>query len=139
MSNKKITVQVVTPEGLMYSSESVEHLICESESGTLGIKADHEPYLAVLKPSPLQIYDSEGSHIFAISGGILRIELDSMVEIFTDNADRADLIDLKMAEDALKSAEELLANIKESVPDLTKIQKQILFESVKIEVKKKWL
>src|SRR5271163_917623 len=58
MAHSKFPVEVLTPEGEVFSEE-VEMLSTVTTVGSIGILANHEPLLASLEPTELRLYRSE--------------------------------------------------------------------------------
>jgi F-type H+-transporting ATPase subunit epsilon len=58
MAYAKFPVEVLTPEGEVFSDE-VEMLSTFTTVGSIGILANHEPLLARLEPTELRLYRSE--------------------------------------------------------------------------------
>lgn len=58
MAHTKFPVEVLTPEGEVFSEE-VEMLSTVTTVGSIGILANHEPLLARLEPTELRLYRSE--------------------------------------------------------------------------------
>jgi len=52
-------VEVLTPEGELFSDE-VEMVSTRTATGSIGIKANHAPLLAMLDPTELRLYTGEG-------------------------------------------------------------------------------
>ncbi|HUB75146.1 MAG TPA: ATP synthase F1 subunit epsilon [Solirubrobacteraceae bacterium] len=59
MAHSKFPVEVLTPEGEVFSEE-IEMLSTYTTVGSIGILANHEPLLARLEPTELRLYRSEG-------------------------------------------------------------------------------
>ncbi len=72
MAHTKFPVEVLTPEGEVFSEE-VEMLSTFSAVGSIGILANHEPVLAMLEPTELRLYRSEDDIVrFAQAEGYLQ-------------------------------------------------------------------
>lgn len=72
MAHSKFPVEVLTPEGEVFSEE-VEMLSTFTAVGSIGILANHEPLLARLEPTELRLYRSEGDIVrFAQAEGYLQ-------------------------------------------------------------------
>jgi F-type H+-transporting ATPase subunit epsilon len=72
VAHAKFPAEVVTPEGAVFSEE-IEMLSARTALGTIGILARHEPLLALLEPSELRLYRSEGDIVrFAQAEGYLQ-------------------------------------------------------------------
>ncbi len=74
MTRTKFPVEVLTPEGPVFSEE-VEMLSTRTAVGSIGILAGHEPVLAVLQPAELRLYRSESEVLrFQQAAGYLQFE-----------------------------------------------------------------
>jgi F-type H+-transporting ATPase subunit epsilon len=72
MAHSKFPVEVLTPEGEVFSDE-VEMVSTVTVVGSIGILAHHEPVLATLEPTELRLYRSEGDIVrFAQAEGYLQ-------------------------------------------------------------------
>ena len=72
MAYSKFPVEVLTPEGEVFSEE-VEMLSTVTAVGSIGILANHQPVLAMLEPTELRLYRSEGDIVrFAQAEGYLQ-------------------------------------------------------------------
>jgi F-type H+-transporting ATPase subunit epsilon len=72
MARSKFPVEVLTPEGEVFSEE-IELLSTRTVVGSLGVLANHEPVLAMLEPAELRLYRSEDDIVrFAQAEGYLQ-------------------------------------------------------------------
>jgi F-type H+-transporting ATPase subunit epsilon len=72
MAHSKFPVEVLTPEGEVFSDE-IEMLSTVTAVGSIGILANHEPLLAMLEPTELRLYRSEDDIVrFAQAEGYLQ-------------------------------------------------------------------
>ena len=72
MAHSKFPVEVLTPEGEVFSDE-VEMLSTFTTVGSIGILANHEPVLARLEPTELRLYRSESEIVrFAQAEGYMQ-------------------------------------------------------------------
>jgi F-type H+-transporting ATPase subunit epsilon len=72
VSRSKFPVEVLTPEGEVFSDE-VEMLSTRTVVGSIGVLAHHEPVLARLEPTELRLYRSEAEIVsFAQAEGYLQ-------------------------------------------------------------------
>ena len=100
---------IVSAEEQIYSGR-VEMVICTGIMGELGITPGHAPLLTQLKPGPIQINTQDGEEqIYYLSGGMLEVQ-PGTVTVLADTALRAKDIDEAAAEEAMKKAEETLAD-----------------------------
>ncbi|HST56367.1 MAG TPA: ATP synthase F1 subunit epsilon [Solirubrobacteraceae bacterium] len=72
MAHAKFPVDVLTPEGEVFSEE-VELISTRTAVGSIGIYANHEPLLALLEPTELRLYRSDTDVVrFAQAEGYLQ-------------------------------------------------------------------
>jgi F-type H+-transporting ATPase subunit epsilon len=72
MAHAKFQAEVLTPEGEVFSEE-IEMLSTRTTVGSIGVLAGHEPVLAMLEPTELRLYRSEGDVVrFAQAEGYLQ-------------------------------------------------------------------
>jgi F-type H+-transporting ATPase subunit epsilon len=72
MARTKFPVEVLTPEGEVFSEE-IEMLSTRTSVGSIGILANHAPLLAQLEPAELRLYRSESEIVrFAQAEGYLQ-------------------------------------------------------------------
>jgi F-type H+-transporting ATPase subunit epsilon len=72
MARTKFPVEVLTPEGEVFSEE-IEMLSTRTSVGSIGILANHAPLLAQLEPTELRLYRSESEIVrFAQAEGYLQ-------------------------------------------------------------------
>jgi F-type H+-transporting ATPase subunit epsilon len=72
VSHATFPVEVLTPEGEVFSGE-VEMLATRTAVGSIGFLANHEPVLAMLDPTELRLYRSEGDVVrYAQAEGYLQ-------------------------------------------------------------------
>jgi F-type H+-transporting ATPase subunit epsilon len=76
VARTKFQAEVLTPEGEVFS-EQVEMLSTRTSVGSIGVLAGHEPVLAMLEPTELRLYRSEGDIVrFAQAEGYLQFSED---------------------------------------------------------------
>lgn len=112
MAKTKFEVEVLSPEGAVWSGE-VEMVSTRTATGSIGLLANHTPLLAMLDPTELRLYESEGDPIrFAQGEGYLQVGGNRALLLVEeahppDELDASDLKDrLQRAEQELESAEE---------------------------------
>ena len=105
------TVQcnIVSADESLFSG-AVEMVVATGSLGELGINAGHAPLLSDLKPGPVRVIKEAGEEeIFFLSGGYLE-EQPNAISILADTAVRANDIDEAAAAEAVKTAEQAIAN-----------------------------
>ena len=105
------TVQcnIVSADESLFSG-AVEMVVATGSLGELGINAGHAPLLSDLKPGPVRVIKEAGEEeIFFLSGGYLEVQSNA-ISILADTAVRANDIDEAAAAEAVKTAEQAIAN-----------------------------
>jgi F-type H+-transporting ATPase subunit epsilon len=112
MARRPFQVEVLTPEGQVFSDE-VEMVSTRTSTGSIGVLAHHAPLMAILEPTELRLYKSDSDIVrFAQGEGYLQVvqnEVLVLVEeaIAPDDMDRSNFESrLKEAQNAVESAEE---------------------------------
>ena len=88
----------------------IEMVVATGSLGELGVTAGHAPLLSDLKPGPVRLIKQNGEEeVYYLSGGYLEVQ-PNMVSILADTAVRANDIDEAAAAEAMKEAEQAIAN-----------------------------
>jgi F-type H+-transporting ATPase subunit epsilon len=96
VARNKFPVEVLTPEGQVFSDE-VELVSTRTATGSIGVLANHAPLMAILEPTELRLYKSDSDVVkFAQGEGYLQVVENSalvLVEeaVDPDSLDRSDL------------------------------------------------
>jgi F-type H+-transporting ATPase subunit epsilon len=73
VAHEKFRVEVLTPEGGVFDDE-VEMVSTKTAVGSIGVLAHHQPILAMLDPTELRLYKTEGECVrFAQAEGYLQV------------------------------------------------------------------
>jgi F-type H+-transporting ATPase subunit epsilon len=100
-------LDIVTAERLV-SSDQVDVLVAPGGAGELAILPQHAPLLTTLRPGEIRVVkDGEESYI-VVSGGFLEV-IGNKVTVLADTAERAEEIDIERSEEALRRAQERVA------------------------------
>ena len=103
----KMQLDIVTAERLV-SSDQVDVLVAPGGAGELAALPRHAPLLTTLRPGEIRVVkDGEESYI-AVSGGFLEV-IGNKVTVLADTAERAEEIDIERSEEALRRAQERVA------------------------------
>jgi F-type H+-transporting ATPase subunit epsilon len=103
MAHTKFPVEVLTPEGEIFSEE-VEMLSTFTTVGSIGILANHEPLLARLEPTELRLYRSESEIVrFAQAEGYLQFA-ENRALVLVEEAIAPDALDRSTIETQLSDA-----------------------------------
>ena len=107
MAHEKFKVEVLTPEGEVFSDE-VEMVSTRTGIGSIGILAHHQPLLGMLDPAELRLYRSESDiERFAQAEGYVQVSEDRVL-ILVEEAIPADKVDTGEQQEKLKRAEQEL-------------------------------
>jgi F-type H+-transporting ATPase subunit epsilon len=103
MAHSKFPVEVLTPDGEVFSEE-VEMLSTVTTVGSIGILANHEPLLARLEPTELRLYRSEGEIVrFAQAEGYLQFAQNRAL-VLVEEAIAPERVDRQLYETKLSEA-----------------------------------
>lgn len=103
----QMTVQVVTPDGIVYDHHAAFVQVRTTE-GELGILPGHTSLIAVLAVDELKVRRVDDEHHVdwvAVNGGVIEVA-DDLVQIIADSAERQRDIDVSRAERAKLRAEQ---------------------------------
>ena len=103
-------VEVVTAERELYNGEA-DIVDAPGADGELGILPRHEALLSLLGAGPLIIKLRGAEETIFVSGGFLEVSNDR-VTVLADTAEHADEIDEARAEEARRTAQERLAEVR---------------------------
>ncbi|MCL2816975.1 MAG: F0F1 ATP synthase subunit epsilon [Clostridiales bacterium] len=107
MNENRIKLEVVTPEGAVFS-DMVEELSGPGALGSLGILFNHAPLMTTMENGVLK-YTQEGKkRKLAISGGFLEVKKNQIL-ILAHTAELGEEIDRERAQRSLERAKERLA------------------------------
>jgi F-type H+-transporting ATPase subunit epsilon len=105
MSRTKFPVEVLTPEGEVFSDE-IEMLSTRTAVGSIGVLANHEPVLAMLEPTELRLYRSDSDVVrFAQAEGYLQFA-ENRALVLVEEAIAPDALDRSTFQTRLKEAQE---------------------------------
>jgi F-type H+-transporting ATPase subunit epsilon len=103
-----LTLQIVTPERIVFEEDGVESVTLPGSEGELTVLPEHAPLMTALQPGPLVFRKGGVETDVALSGGFMEIR-DDKVTILADTAERSDEIDQARAEQARQTAAARLA------------------------------
>jgi len=105
---KRLGVRLLTPEGPLFDDVAYM-VIAPSIEGEVGILPRHTPFIAFLRPGEVRLkLTDDTEEIYATSEGYVSVEEDRVL-ILTEQAERAEEIDVERARAALERAEAALA------------------------------
>ena len=100
---------IVSADESLFSG-SVKMVVATGSLGELGITPGHAPLLSDLRPGPVRLVkENDEEEVYYLSGGYLEVQPGS-IAILADTAVRAGDIDEAAAAEAIKTAEQAIAN-----------------------------
>lgn len=131
MTDKRISLEIVTPEKRIYSAD-VYYLHAPATVGGIGVYPRHTPIVTALDVGELSVDSGDGKEeTFFIAGGFLDI-CDDKAVVLAKSAERSDDIDVTRAEKARVRAEERLAN---PSPDLDALRAEMALKRAILRIK----
>ena len=100
-----LTVEVVSPEAVLYSGEATMVITRTLGGGEIAFQAGHAPFLAALVENHTRVFLIDGStEDIAVHGGFVEVSANK-VSILSDTAELASQIDIERARAAKNRAE----------------------------------
>jgi F-type H+-transporting ATPase subunit epsilon len=130
-----LKLEIITPEAKIFEGD-VETVQLPGVEGEMGILPQHEALVTELMAGELRITQKGKTEILAIGEGFAEITGDS-VAVLTDGAVNEKDIDEKIAEEAVKRAEELLKSNTLEGEELEATQASLARSLVQIHVKRR--
>lgn len=106
MAEGKILLEIVTPQGLVFSDE-VDEVTASGSEGEFGVLPGHVPFVTTLKIGMLTCKKGNESKFFFVNWGYAEVGHEKVM-ILADSAEKSDEIDVERAIAARKRAEERL-------------------------------
>ncbi len=106
MAEGKILLEIVTPQGLVFSEE-VDEVTAAGSEGEFGVLPGHVPFVTTLKIGMLTCKKGNESRYFFVNWGYAEVGHEKVM-ILADSAEKSEEIDLERAIAAKKRAEERL-------------------------------
>jgi F-type H+-transporting ATPase subunit epsilon len=104
MADNKLTLDIVTPYGHVFTDE-VDEIVAAGSEGEFGILPEHIPFLTTLKIGMLTYRKGSETGHFFVNWGYAEAGPDK-VTILADSAEKAEDIDIERAKEAKRLAEE---------------------------------
>jgi F-type H+-transporting ATPase subunit epsilon len=124
VAHKTFPVEVLTPEGKAFEGE-VEMLSTRTNTGSIGIRANHAPLMAILDPTELRLYESEGEPTrFAQGEGYLQVVNNSAL-VLVDEVMEPDKLNKSDIESRLKEAEQGLESAEDDSEDARRCERNV--------------
>ncbi len=115
-----LTLQVITPERVVYSDSGVESVTLPGSEGQLTVLPRHAALMTALQAGAITARKAGEELDIALSGGFLEV-LNDNVTVLATTAERAEEIDLERAMQARQRAEESLRARSEAIDVLSAV------------------
>ena len=124
MARTKFPVEVLTPEGQVFSDE-VEMISTRTATGSIGILANHAPLMAILDPTELRLYKSDSDVVkFAQGEGYLQV-VDNSALVLVEEAVAPDELDRSDIESRLEEARKGMENTEEGSEERARCERNV--------------
>lgn len=120
---RTFSVEVLTPEKVLFSSDQVVSLTVPAWEGSLGVMANHAPLVAALRTGVITVRLSNDDEVrISTTGGFMEVA-DNRAVILCDIAELDKEIDVERARRALERALERLRNFQDPTIDRERARK----------------
>jgi F-type H+-transporting ATPase subunit epsilon len=124
MARNKFPVEVLTPEGHVFSDE-VEMVSTRTTTGSIGVLANHAPLMAILEPTELRLYKTEGEVVrFAQGEGYLQV-VDNSALVLVEDAIAPEDVDRSAFESRLKEARDAVERAEEDSEERARAEREV--------------
>lgn len=136
MADLNIKFKIVTPERTVFEDE-IDQATLPVTGGEVTILPEHQSYIASLSTGEIMIKKGKNEVLLFVSGGFLEFHA-NLLTVLADTAERAEEINLKLAEEAKTRAEKLqgeaavAANIQKHAARIRVAQKHYTKRGIKL-------
>jgi F-type H+-transporting ATPase subunit epsilon len=124
MARTPFQVEVLTPEGQVFSDE-VEMVSTRTSTGSIGVRANHAPLMAILEPTELRLYRSESDVVrFAQGEGYLQV-VNNEALVLVEEAIAPEDVDKSNFESRLREAEKSVENAEEDSEEKSRAEREV--------------
>ena len=116
-----LVLEIVTPEARVYT-ETVDEVGLPTSEGRMHVLPHHIPIIAKLNAGEIQVHRGKQIEMLAVGAGFVEVFGDK-ISILTDQAINVEEVDDSAIEEAVKRAEEALAEGKKSNIDAAQIER----------------
>ena len=116
-----LVLEIVTPEARVYT-ETVDEVGLPTSEGRMHVLPHHIPIIAKLNAGEIQVHRGKQIEMLAVGAGFVEVFGDK-ISILTDQAINVEEVDDSAIEEAVKRAEEALAEGKKSNIDAAGIER----------------
>lgn len=119
-----LALNIVTPNGSVYSTEQAELVVLQTEGGEMGIMAGHIPTVAPLKVGAVRVTVDKKVHYIAVTEGFAEIRATG-VTVLVQAAEQSDAINVERAQQSLRRAQERLEQDKKEGVDYHRAERAL--------------
>jgi F-type H+-transporting ATPase subunit epsilon len=131
-----LTLEIVTPEARVYT-DTIDSVVIPTVEGEVGVLPGHIPLLTQVEHGELRVTKGADTLFLAVSGGFAEVEGDR-VHVLAEYAITEEKIDEKAVEEAMKRAEQQLAEAKNIDPQQYEhLQGLVRYSGVQLAVKRR--
>jgi F-type H+-transporting ATPase subunit epsilon len=124
MARSKFRCEVLTPEGEVFNDE-VEMVSTRTDTGSIGVLANHAPLMGILEPTELRLYKSESDvEKFAQGEGYLQV-VDNHALVLVEEAIRPDQLDKGDIESRMRDAEQAMQGAEEDSEEYRRHERSV--------------
>ncbi|MFD1126299.1 F0F1 ATP synthase subunit epsilon [Lentilactobacillus raoultii] len=107
-----INISIVTPDGQVYEHRAADMIVVSTQSGQLGIMANHVPIIATLDVDETRVKYGDQEDEIAVNGGFIEFS-NNIATIVADSAENQSDIDVARAENAKERAQRLISEARQ--------------------------
>ncbi len=109
MAEKSFSLEVITPDRVVFSDPDVVSVVLPGIEGYLGVLANHAPLMTELEVGRIDLRRGDGTKDYmAVAGGFIEV-FENKVTLLAQSAELKSEIDLERAEKSVKRAEERIS------------------------------
>jgi F-type H+-transporting ATPase subunit epsilon len=129
----KLSVDVITAERVVFSDTDIDAVVAPGAAGELTVLPSHAAFITSLVPGELRLQKTGSDETYMmVTGGFLEVRDDKVV-ILAESAERAEEIDVALAQEARARAEKMLASREASV-DFSRVQAELRRSLIALKV-----
>ncbi len=129
----KLSVDVITAERVVFSDTDIDAVVAPGAAGELTVLPSHASFITSLVPGELRLQKTGADETYMmVTGGFLEVRDDKVV-ILAESAERAEEIDIALAQEARARAERTLAS-REAAVDLSRVQAELRRATLALKV-----
>jgi F-type H+-transporting ATPase subunit epsilon len=124
MARSKFHAEVLTPEGQVFNDE-VEMVSTRTNTGSIGVLANHAPLMGILEPTELRLYKTESDvEKFAQGEGYLQV-VENRALVLVEEAIKPEDIDKSDIESRLRDAEQTLEQAEKDSEEYRRCERNV--------------